>query len=93
LGSGRPAAEVFATASYAEFVHEGTGIYGPKKRPIVPIRAKALHWGGTPGVFAKSVKGMRARPFLRKAIDNIIPKKMAKIFERVSGKVLKVRKR
>jgi len=44
-------------------------------------------------VFAKSVKGMRARPFLRKAIDNIIPKKMAKIFERVSGKVLKVRKR
>jgi len=29
---------------YARFVEEGTGIYGPKGRPIVPVRAKALRF-------------------------------------------------
>jgi hypothetical protein len=27
---------------YARYVHEGTGIYGPNKTPIVPVSAKAL---------------------------------------------------
>ena len=29
---------------YAQFVEFGTGIYGPKGRPIVPVRAKALRF-------------------------------------------------
>lgn len=29
---------------YAQYVEFGTGIYGPKRRPIVPIRAKALRF-------------------------------------------------
>ena len=29
---------------YARFLHEGTGIYGPRKTPIVPITAKALRF-------------------------------------------------
>lgn len=35
---------VYAATKYAEFVHEGTGIYGPLKRPIKPVRAKALRF-------------------------------------------------
>lgn len=35
---------VKAEASYAAYVEKGTGIYGPRKRPIVPRRAKVLAW-------------------------------------------------
>ena len=51
----------------------GTGIYGPKKQRIVPVRARVLRFvvsgapvAGTGGnvVFARSVKGMKPRrPF------------------------------
>ena len=33
---------IFSNVHYALHVHEGTGIYGPHKHPIVPVRAKAL---------------------------------------------------
>jgi hypothetical protein len=29
---------------YGYFVHEGTGIYGPRAAPIVPVRAQVLRW-------------------------------------------------
>lgn len=29
---------------YAAYVEYGTGVYGPRQRPIVPVRAKALRW-------------------------------------------------
>lgn len=29
---------------YAQYLEFGTGIYGPKRRPIVPVRAKALRF-------------------------------------------------
>lgn len=49
--------------------HEtGTGIYGPKKRPIVPINAKALHFKvNGKDVFAKSIKGIKKNPVLMNA--------------------------
>lgn len=63
---------------YARFVHDGTGIYGPRKRVIRPKRAKALVWrsqkyGQKSGKFrgfvvAKSVKGMKPNPFLAAAL-------------------------
>lgn len=63
---------------YARFVHDGTGIYGPKRMVIKPKRAKALVWrsqkyGRKSGKFAgfvvvKSVKGMRPNPFLAAAL-------------------------
>lgn len=31
-------------SGYARFVEEGTGIYGPNRRPIVPVRAKFLRF-------------------------------------------------
>lgn len=35
---------VNAEASYAAYVEKGTGIYGPKHRPIVPRTKKVLAW-------------------------------------------------
>lgn len=29
---------------YARAVHDGTGVYGPKGRPITPVTAKVLAW-------------------------------------------------
>src|SRR5690625_4495771 len=44
--------------------HElGTGIYGPRKRPIVPVNAKALKFKiNGKEVFARSVKGIKKNP-------------------------------
>lgn len=56
---------------YAAFVEFGTGIYGFKKRPIFPRRAKFLVWRDAKTgklIFAKKVRGRRATPFFRPAI-------------------------
>lgn len=55
-----------AYQSYAAYIHEGTGIYGPKGTPIRPINAKVLRWIGSDGtpIFAKSVKGIKPNHFL-----------------------------
>lgn len=65
--------EARSNTSYAFFVNTGTGLFGPLGRRIVPKRAKVLRWpargrgrgGGRGGfVYAKSTRGMRARPYL-----------------------------
>ncbi len=63
---------VGASVQYAMWVHEGTGIYGPRGTPIVP------HGGGTylvfkskrtgKMVFARSTRGQHPAPFLREAL-------------------------
>lgn len=56
---------------YARWVHDGTGIYGPKHMPIRPKRAKFLRFvpkGGTEPIFRRSVKGMRPNRYLKNAI-------------------------
>lgn len=87
-----PVAAIGTNLSYALWVHEGTGIYGPRGTPIVPRTAKALRWpikfrtitkGKNAGKrarirykagqtmnygYAKSVRGVRGRPFLRDAL-------------------------
>lgn len=47
----------------------GTGIYGPKRKRIVPVKAPFLQWQSKDGKYhrAKSVRGMRKRNFLRTA--------------------------
>ncbi len=63
---------------YAMWVHEGTGLYGPRKARIYPKTAKFLAWkstvyGAKKGkyagwVFAKSIKGMKPNRFLADAL-------------------------
>ena len=66
-------AKVKATARYAIFVHEGTGIYGPVGEPIRPKVKKALFWPGAEHP-VKSVRGMKPRPFLKEALEEEGPK-------------------
>jgi phage gpG-like protein len=69
-----PFVRVGTNVRYAAWVHNGTGIYGPSGKPIVPKRAKVLVFtprGSSTIVFAKFVKGMKARPFLKDALDAV----------------------
>lgn len=64
--------------SYALFVHDGTGLYGPKHKLIYPRTARVLVfkskiYGAKKGkragrVFARFVRGMKPNPFLRNAL-------------------------
>lgn len=80
-----PVGRVGTNVEYALFVHEGTGIYGPKGSPytIVPRRRKALAfvWKGAPippngrggrHVYKRvTIKGTRPKPFLRDALQAV----------------------
>jgi hypothetical protein len=65
---------------HARWVHDGTGIYGPRRTRITPRRARALVWRAKTGagsngrgrwrgyVVVSSTRGMRPNPFLRDAL-------------------------
>jgi HK97 gp10 family phage protein len=54
---------------YARFVHDGTGIYGPARRPIRPQRGRALAFStGSGNVVVASSRGQRGTHFLRNAL-------------------------
>lgn len=66
---------------YGLYLHEGTGIYGPKGAPIRPVRRQFLRFevksgtaavGSRPVVFAKSVKGVRGDKWLVRALS-VVP--------------------
>lgn len=68
---GAPAVLVGTSVRYARWVHDGTGIYGPRRTPIRPRRAKFLRFrpkGSSRYVYARSVRGMKPNPFLRNAL-------------------------
>jgi hypothetical protein len=56
---------------YALFVHDGTGIYGPKGSYIYPHSAKMLSWKTKGGkrIYAVRVKGMKPNRFLADAVS------------------------
>lgn len=59
---------------YGRYHIEGTGIYGPKKRPIVPVRAKVLRFViGDRVIFAKSVRGIKPNRFDQRAVERAKP--------------------
>jgi len=80
-------ADGFAVESgkdYAVYHQGGTGIYGPRKTPIVPIKAKALR---IPGVgFRNSVKGSPKRRMVPDA--GRIPPRWRKQFVETALEVL-----
>lgn len=69
-----PGMIVGSNVRYAYWVHEGTGIFGPKRTPIIPVRAQAMVFRVKSGklIFAAKVKGSKPQPFLRDALDAII---------------------
>jgi hypothetical protein len=70
-----PVVYVGSHVEYALWVHEGTGIYGPRHTPIRPIHGKYLVFkpkGSTRTVYAKQVRGMRGRPFLAQALRDVL---------------------
>lgn len=74
LGNGTVSGKVGTNVKYGKWVEFGTGLYGPHKTVIVPTQAKALSWRvAGKRVFAKYVKGMRARPFMMPAFEKILP--------------------
>ena len=62
------AARVFVSdaAPYGIYVHEGTGLFGPKKQRVRPKKAQALFWPGAAHP-VRSIAGMKGRPFLHDA--------------------------
>jgi len=74
LGGGKISGKVGTNVKYGKWVEFGTGLYGPHKTVIVPTQAKVLSWRVKgKRVFAKYVKGMRARPFMMPAFEKILP--------------------
>lgn len=71
LSRGVPVVRVGSNVHYALYVHEGTGIHGPKHRPIRPRTRRYLRFkprGSTDFVFARQVKGMRPNQYLLRAL-------------------------
>lgn len=85
--NGTPVARVGTNKEYALFVHEGTGIYGPRRTPIRPRNKPFLAWpainnsgkgnrrykGGKTAkyIYAKQVKGSPGKPFLTRALKQV----------------------
>lgn len=82
-----PVGQVSVDEKYGQFIEEGTGIYGKTGARITPKTAKVLAWKGAGGmVFARSTKGMKARPFFKPGIENAadyISDQFVKVIERI----------
>lgn len=66
---GEPVVLVGTGVSYARYVHEGTGLYGPHRARIVPTHRKALAFrSGGKKIVVRSVRGMPGNAFLRDAL-------------------------
>jgi phage gpG-like protein len=78
-------ARIGSNLPYAMFVHEGTGLYGPRHAMIRPRAKQFMRWpvknnsgsgnrrysGGSTSsyAYARQTRGVPARPFLRDALD------------------------
>lgn len=61
---------VYTSLSYAPYQEYGTGIYGRSGTPITPKNKKVLSWvSGGKRIFAKSVKGVKPRRFMKKGFE------------------------
>lgn len=70
-----PVARIGTKSKYGLYVHEGTGIYGPKHVPITPKHGKVLVFTSRKTnqlVFTRSVKGIKGTPYLRDALIAVV---------------------
>lgn len=60
-----------ASADHAIFVHEGTGLWGPRRAPIVAKPGKVFVFQGRDGktVFTRRIRGQRPNRFLLRAVE------------------------
>lgn len=68
---GLPAVVVGTNVAYARYVHDGTGLFGPRQRMIRPVRRRVLRFqlrNSSRYVYARKVRGMAPNPFLRDAL-------------------------
>lgn len=68
---GEPVAVIGTNVYYARWVHDGTGVFGPKHRLIRPTRREFLKFRPTGGgrfVYARFVVGMKPNRFLTNAL-------------------------
>jgi hypothetical protein len=77
------------SAPYAKYHQGGTGIFGPRRSPIVPVRAKILRFTaygktskGDSTIFARSVKGCPKRMMVPRKGD--LPPAWGQAFEECS---------
>jgi hypothetical protein len=70
MRNGEPVGIVGTNVKYARWVHDGTGIYGPRGQVIRPVRAKFLRFkAGGRVIYRRQVKGMRPNRFLLFALS------------------------
>lgn len=65
--AGRIKAKIFTESGYGGFLEVGTGVHGPKGRPIKPKRGRFLVWKDRRTkklIFAKQVRGVKAQPYI-----------------------------
>lgn len=78
VGPDRMKIRIVATAKYAIYQHEGTGIYGPRGQRITPRTRRALKFvwrkQGGQTVYFRSVKGTKATKFLVRAVRDTLSK-------------------
>jgi hypothetical protein len=65
MRNGEPVGIVGTNVKYARWVHDGTGIYGPRGMMIRPVRAKFLRFkAGGRVIYRRQVKGMKPNRYL-----------------------------
>jgi hypothetical protein len=71
IHAGQPVCVVGTNVRYALWVHDGTGIYGPRHRMIKPRLRKRLRFkprGSARYVYARAVRGIPPNRFLANAL-------------------------
>lgn len=66
---------VGSVVQYARYHHEGTGVHGPRRRPITPVSSPFLVFPAKGGglVFTKQVQGSKPNPYLVDALKETVP--------------------
>jgi hypothetical protein len=65
--------QVSASAPYASFVHNGTGLYGPRRERIQAPHGRYFAFRGHGGmVYVTSTRGQKPQPFLVQGLRDVV---------------------